>query len=132
VLPADTPRTTPTELDAAMARLTAAAEDGVRAAVDVMERAGRRLARGIVIVTDLIDADSVVVGGANWERLAPYLTSAARLEFAGHATMRELHGVGVDGSAVGLWVGAVGAASRVLDAAFTPHASLLVAQPAGA
>lgn len=130
VLPADTLRTTPTELDGAMARLTAAAEDGVGAAVAILERAGRRLARGIVIVTDLIDADSVVVGGANWERLAPYLTSAARVEFAGHATMRELHGVGVDGSAVGLWVGAVGAASRVLDAAFTPHASLLVAHPA--
>ncbi|WP_199224466.1 ROK family transcriptional regulator [Serinibacter arcticus] len=132
VLPASTPRGTPAELDVAMGRLAAAGEAGDAVAREILDRAARRLARGIVIVSDLIDADGVVVGGANWARLAPYLSAAARTEFAGHATMRELHGVEVGGTALGPWIGAVGAASQVLDAAFTPHASLLVAQPAGA
>lgn len=156
VLPTTVALSTPAELDVAMGVLAEAAQrtagegaidddddggdrdgDGSAAArsaaaAAILDRASRRLARGIVIVADLIDADSVVVGGANWERFRPHLAAAARTEFAGHATMRELHGVEVGGAALGPWVGAVGAASRVLDAAFTPHASLLVAQPATA
>lgn len=131
VLPTTTARATPVELDVAMAALAAAGAAGDVVARGILDRAARRVARGIVVVSDLMDASSVVVGGANWERLEPFLAEAARTEFAGHATMRELHGVEVGGTALGPWIGAVGAASQVLDAAFTPHASVLVAQPAG-
>ena len=125
-LPSSTPRGTPRELDRGMVALAAAAAGGDEAAVAILELAARRLARGLMVVADLVDADSVVVGGANAERLAPYLERAAASEFAVHATMRELHTVQVEGSAVGTWVGAVGAASLVLDEAFTPKAALLV------
>ncbi len=126
VLPRRVPRRTPRELDRAMSRLTAAAADGDGAAVAILTTAARRVAHGLMVVADLVDADGVVVGGANGERLAPYLSEAAATEFAAHATMRELHTVEVEGTAVGPWVGAVGAASLVLDEAFTPRHARLV------
>ena len=126
VLPPGTARATPRELDCGMAALAAAAVAGDEAAVEILRRAARRVARGIMIVANLLDADRVIIGGANAERLAPYLDAAAAAEFATRATMRELHAVGFDGSAVGSWVGAVGAASLVLDEAFTPKATSLV------
>ncbi|WP_265522586.1 ROK family transcriptional regulator [Oerskovia flava] len=129
VLAESTPRSTPAELDLAMGLLATASQADDGAATEILARASRRLARGIVVISDLLDADRVVVGGANWERFRPQLSAAARTEFAGHATLRELHGVEMGGAALGPWLGAVGAASRVLDAAFTPHASILLAQP---
>ena len=126
VLPTSTPRSTPRELDRGMAALAAAAAAGDEAGVEILQRTARRVARGVMIVADLLDADSVVVGGANAERLAPYLDAAAATEFATRATLRELHTVEVDGSAVGPWVGAIGAASLVLDEVFTPKAARLV------
>ena len=126
VFPADTPRETPRELDAGMAALVAAGAEGNEAAIEILATSARRIAHGIMVVADLLDADHVVFGGVNGDRLEPYLLEAASTEFSSHASLRELHGVGVGGSAVGTWVGAVGAASIVLDAAFTPKASTLV------
>ena len=126
ILPTTTPHDTPRQLDAAMAELVEAGAAGNEGAIAILATSARRIAHGIMVVADLLDADHVVFGGVNGDRLAPYLIEAASAEFASHASLRELHGVGVGGSAVGTWVGAVGAASIVLDAAFTPKASTLV------
>ncbi|ROR73847.1 ROK family transcriptional regulator [Bogoriella caseilytica] len=118
----------PWQEDVAMSRLAEKAEAGDSAALEILRTAGRQIAHGIVLVADLLDADRVVFGGLNWERLAPYITAAVTAEFAASGTMRELHEVAVEGSELGPWVGAVGAASLVLDEAFTPKPSALVAQ----
>lgn len=115
------------EIDERMSALAAAAHEGSEAAREILTVAARRVAHGIVLVSDLVDADHVVGGGLNWDRLAPYLRDAAVAEFRSQGTLRELHGVEVDGTGLGVWVGAVGAASLVLDALFTPRPSTLIA-----
>ncbi|GGI05779.1 transcriptional regulator [Isoptericola cucumis] len=121
-----TPRVTPRELDAALTRVCRQAGAGDRSAGDVLRTSARRVARGITIVADLVDADVVVFGGPSWSRLAPFYVPVVRAELAAHATLREMHPVEVLGSAVGDDVGAVGAASLVLDDAFAPRPSGLV------
>ncbi len=124
-----TPQRTPRELDAALTAVCVSAAGGDEVASDVLRTAARRVARGITVVADLVDAGVVVLGGPSWERLAPTFVPVVRAELAEHATLREMHAVEVLGSAVGESVGAVGAASRVLDDAFTPRPSGLVGGP---
>lgn len=115
----------PPQVEERMQHLAALASDGDSTAVELLATAGRRIARGVLLVSDLVDADRVVVGGANWERMRAYVEPAVREQFRVAGTVRELHGVVVDGTELGLWVGAVGAASFVLDSILSPHASIL-------
>jgi predicted NBD/HSP70 family sugar kinase len=126
VLDVSTPRATPQELDAALTTVCRAAAAGDRGAQQVLQTSARRVAHGITIVADLVDADVVVFGGPSWERLAPVYVPVVQAELAAHATLREMHAVEVLGSAVGEHVGAVGAASLVLDDTFTPRPSGLL------
>ncbi|WP_240930610.1 ROK family protein [Isoptericola sp. BMS4] len=126
ILPASTARSTPAELDAALTEVCRLAAAGRPAAERVLRTSARRVARGITIVADLLDAGVVVFGGPSWARLAPVYVPVVRAELAAHATLREMHPVEVLGSAVGDDVGAVGAASLVLDDAFAPRPSGLV------
>ena len=132
VLDAGTPRVTPRELDAALTTVCRAATSGDPAAEDVLRTSARRVAHGVTIVADLVDADVVVFGGPSWERLAPFYVPVVRDELAARATLREMHAVEVLGSAVGEHVGAIGAASLVLDHTFTPRPSGLVRTPGAA
>ena len=127
VLPADIPARTPVELDRALTRLCAAADAGVARAVEIVELSARRVARGLTVLSDLVDADAVIIGGPSWSRLQGRFLPAVQTELALHATLREMHAVDVQSSVVGERVGAVGAASLVLDDAFTPRASELLA-----
>lgn len=120
------PSLPPWRIEVRMERLAALAADGDARARDVLEVCGRRIAHGIVLVADLLDADRVVVGGANWERMRPYVVPAVTEEFGRFGTMRDLHAVEVEGTDLGIWVGAVGAASLVLDRALSPHATALL------
>jgi predicted NBD/HSP70 family sugar kinase len=126
ILPADTPRTTPRELDAALTDVCRLAVAGDPGSAEVLRTSARRVAAGITIFADLVDASVVVFGGPSWGRLAPMYLPVVRAEVAAHATLREVHPVEVLGSAVGDDVGAVGAASLVLDDAFAPRPSGLV------
>ncbi|MFE6971086.1 ROK family transcriptional regulator [Isoptericola sp. NPDC057653] len=133
VLPPDTPASSPWELDAALTTLCRLAGDGDALATRILEVSARRVARGITVVADLVDAGVVVFGGPAWARLAPHYLPEVRRELTLQSTLREVHPVEVLGSAVGDHVGAVGAASLVLDGLFTPRPSGLVeASPPGA
>jgi len=129
VLDPATPATTPRELDAALTLVCRAAAAGDDVAAGILRTSARRVAHGITIVADLVDARVVVFGGPSWARLEPAYTAVVREELAARATLREMHPVEVLGSAVGEHVGAVGAASLVLDDVFTPRPSGLVAAP---
>ncbi|WP_235915550.1 ROK family transcriptional regulator [Puerhibacterium puerhi] len=134
VLAPGTPAASPRELDAALTAVAEAASDGDAVAGEILTVSARRVARGITTVADLLDAQVVVFGGPAWSRLAPHYLPVVRAELAAHATLRELHAVEVLGSALGDHVGALGAASLVLDGLFTPRPSDLVvrrAAPAG-
>lgn len=126
VLPPATPAATPAQLDAALTTLCRAAADGDADAAEILAVSARRVARGITVVADLVDAGVVVFGGPAWARLAPHYLPVVRRELTAQATLREVHAVEVLGSAVGDHVGAVGAASLVLDGLFTPRPSGLV------
>lgn len=126
VLPPGTPASSPSELDAALTTLCRLAADGDDVATGILEVSARRVARGITVVADLVDAGVVVFGGPAWARLAPHYLPVVRRELTLEATLREVHAVEVLGSAVGDHVGAVGAASLVLDGLFTPRPSGLV------
>lgn len=107
------------ELRAHLATLTQRAMHGDPAAVAAVERAGENLARAVVQVNNLLDADVVVVGGPLWSLLAaagrPVLQSAVAASRA-TATVR---GIRLLESSLGTDVAAVGAACLVLDSALT-------------
>ncbi|MFP3714075.1 ROK family protein [Puerhibacterium sp. TATVAM-FAB25] len=126
VLASGTPAASPRELDAALTAVGEAATAGDTAAAEILTVSARRVARGITTVVDLLDARVVVFGGPAWSRLAPHYLPVVRAELAAHATLRELHAVEVLGSSLGDHVGALGAASLVLDRLFTPRTSDLV------
>lgn len=128
VLPAAQRTLAPWEEDETVSALVAHAAAGEKEAIDLLRVTGERIAHGVVVVSDLMDVDHVVFGGLLWDRLGDYVLPAVEAEFRRSGTMRELHGVTVDAATLGSLVGAVGAASLVLDQAFTPKAATLVAQ----
>ena len=106
--------------------LCAAADDGDARAVEVLETAGRRLGMGAVVVTDLGDLDTVIVGGPLWSRMERHAMPALEKLVASHRVPSSSHTVAVLGSPLGSQVGAVGAGRLVLGQAFTPRPSDLL------
>lgn len=103
--------------------LCRAARDGDGAAERLLRDAGHRIAEMVVMVAEVFDADSVVFGGPNWERLQPFYEDAAAAALK-RPSARGPHPVAVRSTAMGASVGAVGAASAVLDARFVPRAPM--------
>lgn len=103
------------------------AEAGGTAAREIIERAVEGIARLALAITNLLDVDRLVLGGPFWPRIAPYfIRDAPRLLDAG-AAARLIHTVDVSGTSIGEHLGAVGAASLVLDQAFSPHPATMMA-----
>jgi hypothetical protein len=67
----------------------------------------------------------VVFGGPHWEQLAPFFGGAVRVALAERFLVRSVHPFEVAGTALGADVGAIGAASLVLDQTFSPNPSVL-------
>jgi len=107
--------------------MTRAADEGDERAVQVLVTAGRRLGLGAVTFCDLLDLDTVILGGPLWGLIAPHaLPQIGPLVEARHV-LRPVHPVEVVGSHLGLEVGAVGGACLVLSQALSPRtASLLL------
>lgn len=115
----------PSSLSTAMLQVTQAAEDGNSAAIDILASASRELAKGLVILTDLMDASNVVIGGHHAAGFWPYLESFFYDEYNQVGAARNVHGISLARADFEEWVTAVGAASFVLDNAFSPRPSLL-------
>lgn len=97
---------------------TASAGDAV--AVSIMRGAGSRIAEMVVMVVEVFDADTVVYGGPNWPLTMPFYHDAAVAALA-RPSARGPHPVTVLSTAMGTEVGAIGAASFVLDSRFVPR-----------
>jgi predicted NBD/HSP70 family sugar kinase len=112
-------------IDLALSCLTASAARGEAKALDILRRGSEATAQAIATISDLVDADQVIVGGPYWHHLEAWYMrwlAADVNSFAGLAPLRQ---VLVRGSAVGTDVGAVGAATLAFDEMFSPRASTL-------
>ncbi|WP_371403107.1 ROK family transcriptional regulator [Kribbella sp. NBC_00662] len=113
-------------VDAAFAQLCASAADGPGVAREIIVALAGRIAKVVEDVANLLDLERVVFGGPHWEQLAPVLGDAVRDALDGRFLVRAVHPFEVAGTALGTDVGAIGAASLVLDQTFSPNPSLLL------
>jgi predicted NBD/HSP70 family sugar kinase len=111
-------------VEAAFAELcTLAGEPG--AARDLLTTLAARIAKVVEDISNLLDLDRVVFGGPHWEQLAPVLDDAVRDALDGRFLLQAVHPFEVTGTALGADVGAIGAATLVLDRTFSPNPSLV-------
>lgn len=111
-------------VDEAFGRLCALAVDGVGDALQIVVTLAGRIAKVVEDIANLLDLDRVVFGGPHWTRLAPVLGDAVRTALDERFLVRAVHPFEVTGTVVGADVGAIGAASLVLDRTFSPNPSL--------
>ena len=116
----------PAELDARLRRLYDRADAGEVDALAVVRPAALALARTALVVANLLDVECLVVGGPYWPRMAPYFFAVAPGLFADRCAAHRIHPVRLVGSPVGEHLGAVGAASLVLDRTYSPRPGALV------
>jgi len=111
---------------AALRELFDRADAGDTAAREVVAYAVTGLARLALVVTNLLDLDRLVLGGPYWARIEPYYLDEGPGQMSAGAAARLIHDVEVVGTSIGEHFGAVGAASLVLDHAFSVHPGSLV------
>ncbi|WP_350275301.1 ROK family transcriptional regulator [Kribbella sp. HUAS MG21] len=112
-------------VEEAFVRLCALAAGGAPAARGIVVRLADRIAKVVEDIANLLDLDRVVFGGPHWEPLAPVLGDAVRDALAGRFLLQAVHPFEVTGTALGSDVGAMGAASLILDTTFSPNPSLV-------
>ena len=83
-----------------------------------------------VISTELIDANTVVFGGPYWELVRPFYEPVVRRALD-QPSARGPQQVELFSTAMGATVGAIGAASVVLDSRFVPRAPGQPGRPTG-
>ncbi len=113
-------------VDAAFARLCADAAEGPGVAREIVAALAERIAKVVEDIANLLDLERVVFGGPHWEALAPLFLDAVRAELDGRFLIRAVHPFEVMGTTLGADVGAIGAASLVLDQTFSPNPSFLL------
>jgi predicted NBD/HSP70 family sugar kinase len=112
-------------VDAAFAELCALASvPGV--ARELVEALAQRVAKVVEDIANLLDLERVVFGGPHWEQLAPFFGDAVQAALEERFLVRSVHSFEVAGTALGVDVGAIGAASLVLDQTFSPNPSVLL------
>jgi predicted NBD/HSP70 family sugar kinase len=113
-------------VDAAFAQLCSAAEAGPGLAREIVVALAERIAKVVEDVANLLDLERVVFGGPHWEQLAPLFGDAVRTALDDRFLVRSVHPFEVAGTALGVDVGAIGAASLVLDQTFSPNPSVML------
>jgi predicted NBD/HSP70 family sugar kinase len=114
------------QLGRVLERLYDLADEGVPAALSIIENAAVGFARTALVVTNLLDVDRLVLGGPYWSRMAPHFFAVAPPLLEAGAAAHRIHAVELVGTRLGSHLGAIGAASLVLDDWFSPHATSLV------
>lgn len=106
-------------IDGDLSRLAELALAGEPVALEIIERAARRVARGLLGVASLLDVTTVVFGGPVWERVSSIFLRVVPQAFADDPASMLTHTVEFRGSIHGGDVAAMGAACLVLDGAFS-------------
>ncbi|WP_432937728.1 ROK family protein [Kribbella sp. CA-253562] len=117
-------------VDRAFAALCAtAAADEPGAAREILTALAARIAKVVEDIANLLDLERVVFGGPHWDKLARFFADTVRETLGERFLLRSVHPFAVAGTALGADVGAVGAASLVLDHTFSPNPSVLLLGP---
>ncbi|TCC30322.1 ROK family transcriptional regulator [Kribbella speibonae] len=110
-------------VEAAFASVCAQA-GGPGAARDILTTLADRIAKVVEDIANLLDLERVVFGGPHWEQLASVLHDRVRTALEGRFLLAAVHPFEVTGTSLGADVGAIGAASLILDRMFSPNPSL--------
>ncbi|MFD4959540.1 ROK family protein [Microbacterium sp. NPDC058389] len=116
----------PTAVWGAIDELRARIADGDRRALEVRDRAAETFARAIVLLNNLLDAGTFVIGGPVWSRLGHALRPGIDLALPAVAQITTTRPLMLREARLGTDLAAAGAASLVLDGAFTARASDLM------
>jgi predicted NBD/HSP70 family sugar kinase len=93
---------------------------------EIVTALAERIAKVVEDIANLLDLERVVFGGPHWEQLAPFFGDAVQAALEERFLVRSVHPFEVAGTALGADVGAIGAASLVLDQTFSPNPSVLL------
>ncbi|MFP5311791.1 MAG: ROK family protein, partial [Actinomycetes bacterium] len=114
------------EIQQSFAELCAKAYAGDEGAAAILDRSAALVARAVSVVANTLDVERVVFGGPFWSCLSQrYLALIPPLLDANSAA-RLIHPIEVVGTGVGEDVGAIGAASLVLEHSLAPRAQRLL------
>jgi predicted NBD/HSP70 family sugar kinase len=114
------------EIQQSFGQLCDLADAGDERALAIIDKSAVFVARAASVVANALDVERVVFGGPFWSRLsARYLELVPALVDANSAA-RLIHPIEVVGTGVGEDVGAIGAASLVLEHALAPRAQRLL------
>lgn len=114
------------EVQQSFSRLCELADEGNEKAAAILDKSAVLVARAASVVTNALDVERVVFGGPFWSALAErYLDRIPPLLDANSAA-RLIHPIEVVGTGVGEDVGAIGAASLVLEHTLAPRAQRLL------
>lgn len=120
----------PHAIDERFTELVEIANSGNSVARAIIEKSGEYVARAISAMTNLLDISTVVIGGPFWSRLESFYLDRIPGLLAEGQVVRDGRSFRVLSSTSGTDVAAVGAASLILDQAFSPKPSNLVFNPA--
>ncbi len=112
-------------IDSALTDLCELAASGHEGARSLLARAARRVAVGLGTIVNLLDLDTVILGGPVWPRLAPFFLEPLPALIA-ETLVATRRSVRVMGSAFGERIAAQGAAELVLDRFLGPNPAVLV------
>lgn len=117
-------------VDIAFGYLCSLAAEAPGVAREIVVSLAERVAKVVEDIANLLDLERVVFGGPHWDQLAAFFDESVRAALQKRFLVRAVHPFAVVGTALGADVGAVGAASLVLDHTFSPNPSvLLLGQP---
>ncbi|WP_256128032.1 ROK family transcriptional regulator [Arthrobacter sp. SDTb3-6] len=130
VLPAVDPQN-PAGLQADLAAVAAAAQDGNAGAAGVLARSARRMAGVVSVLASLLDVERVVFGGPFWPPLAAtYLAQVPEIVQQLSVTS-DVHALDIAGTQLCPGEEAVGAACLVMEKTFSPNAARLLLDAKG-
>ena len=109
------------QIGAAFNELADAADAGDSRAIAIFSDAGKALAHAVVVMVNLLDVEEVVFGGPFWDRIAPVVLSVLPNAVHQDPALVLSHTIRFVESKIPVDVAAVGAATLVLDEAFSPH-----------
>ena len=114
------------DIDHAFSALAELALAGDGDARRVFASAARGLARGLLVIANILDVERIVAGGPYWDRFASVGLEDLRRAIATDPVIMTPHPVRIESTRLGSDVAAVGAACLVLDAVHSPKPSGLL------
>lgn len=115
------------QVEAALVELADRALAGNPAASEVLDTMVRGVLKVCEDVALLLDLDHVVFGGPHWATLAPLFSPKRLAELRRRHDLQSVRELCTSGTRIGEDVGAVGAASLVLDHTFSTNPAVLLA-----